>query len=324
MTAPTARSTLLALLGWPVSHSLSPAMHNAAFRATGLDACYLACAVRPDALGAAMAGLYALGFAGANVTIPHKEAVLALAVEADADARAIGAANVLVRVEGGFRAHNTDAPGFLRALTGAGFDVRGSRALILGAGGAARAVVHALLAAGAASVAVANRTPQRARRLVDEFRAPDKAEVIALEWDADSLAGRLARATLVVNATALGLSVPAGGGGAGEATGENGSAAGPASAAASLIWWETIFTAAPRHALAVDLVYDPPETAFLQAARRAGLATLGGLPMLVHQAALAWTHWFGSPGPDDIMLQAALAALAAEAEPRGASRGAGA
>ncbi|HEX2507757.1 MAG TPA: shikimate dehydrogenase, partial [Miltoncostaeaceae bacterium] len=183
------------IIGWPVEHSLSPAMHNAAFAALGLNWAYVAFPVPPDRVEAAIAGLAAAGCAGLNATIPHKAAALRVASAASEAAVAIGAANTLVPDgAGGFRADNTDAAGFLRALDEqAPLDLDGAQALVLGGGGAARAVVHALRSRGA-RVLVANRTPARAAELGDPVPFAPRA-----------LRKAAAQAALVVNATSLGL-----------------------------------------------------------------------------------------------------------------------
>jgi shikimate dehydrogenase len=175
---------LTGVLGWPVAHSRSPAIQNAAFRAAGLDWRYVKLPVPPDLFAETVRALPASGYRGANVTIPHKLAALELADEASDAARAIGAANTLTFAEGAIRADNTDAGGFLAAL---GESPRGRTALVLGAGGAARAVVWALQDAGAADVAVWNRTPERAHEL--GARAVERPEP----------------ADIVVNATSVGL-----------------------------------------------------------------------------------------------------------------------
>lgn len=289
-----AQTRLVALLGDPVAHSLSPAMHNAGFREAGLNACYLAFAVPAAGLPRAVDGLRALGFLGANVTVPHKEQVLHLVDAIDPVARAAGAVNTLAWRDGRVVGHNTDGDGFLAALAEAGFDPRGREALLFGAGGAARGVALALLLAGARRVWLANRTPARAEDLARSLTAalsllPEPAAagpgLAALPLEAGAVARVAPGVTLIVNCTTAGMH--------------------PAVDAAA---WED-FRPFPAGALAVDLVYNPARTRFLALAEGAGLATLGGLGMLVHQAALAWRHWFGRTGPVDVFYRAARAAL---------------
>ncbi len=277
---PGAQTRPFAVLGFPVRHSLSPAMHNAAFRALGLDACYLALAVAPPDLGPALAGARALGFGGLNVTVPHKEQALAVAAEVDPEAREIGAANTLVPCPGGWRAHNTDAEGLLRGLAAdLGFRAPGRRCLILGAGGAARAAAVALRRAGAKEILVANRNVARAQALAATLARVEAVDLAAAP-------GRLGPGDLVVSATPEGLD-PKG------------------------RWpWPPSLLSAGTYAY--DLAYRPGgETALALAAREAGLIAASGRSMLLHQGALAFTLWTGSPPPLDAMTQA----LAPPAEP---------
>jgi shikimate dehydrogenase len=273
MTAATARA---GIIGWPVEHSLSPAMHNAAFQALGLDWHYDRLLAPPGQVGGLLAGLAARGYRGANVTVPHKEAVLPFLARLGGQAQAIGAVNTLVWGPEGWTGHNTDAAGFLAALREVGFEPAGASALVLGAGGAARAVVYALSAAGC-SLAIHNRTPERAAGL-----AADMASVGGPPVQAISLAELQPDAIdLLVNATSLGLGTQAG-----------------ASA-----WPEP--RPLPAHWTVYDLVYKPAETALLARARAAGAAAVGGLGMLVHQGALAFELWTGQPAPVEVMREAA-------------------
>jgi shikimate dehydrogenase len=271
------------LMGWPVEHSISPAMQNAAFRALGLAWHYDLLPVPPGQVGDLLAGLAARGYKGANVTVPHKQAVLPFLARIEGAARAIGAVNTLVHEEeGGWAGHNTDAAGFLAALREAGFEPAGASALVLGAGGAARAVVHALSSAGC-RVAIHNRTPERAARLAEEMapaggRPPRAISLHEFEPDA---------VDLLVNATSLGMGAQAG-----------------ASA-----WPEPL--PLPARWTVYDLVYKPAETPFLSRAREAGATAVGGLGMLVHQGALAFELWTGQPAPLEVMRAAARRALEA-------------
>lgn len=274
------------LIGWPVEHSLSPAMHNAAFEALGLGWQYELLPVPPGQLGAALAGLQADGFRGANVTVPHKSAVIAVLDEIDDAARVIGAVNT-IRVRGKVRiGHNTDAAGFLRALREAGVEPAGRRALLLGAGGAARAVAYALAQAGC-SVAIRNRTARRAAELVHDMQCLGLGAPVA--WvPGEAALGELdlARFDLLVNATTAGMwprieDQP---------------------------WPEAL--AIPSHWTVFDLVYNPLETRLLRQARQAGALSIDGLGMLVWQGALAFELWTGQEPPADLMRAAALQTLA--------------
>ncbi|REJ36330.1 MAG: shikimate dehydrogenase [Bacillota bacterium] len=280
-------TVLCALLGSPVAHSGSPAMHDAAFAATGRDARYLAFDVSAAGFPAAVRGLAALGAAGANVTIPHKEQALALADEATDRARRSGSANVLAFRDGRVLADDTDGAGFARAVAEAGARLEGAALLLLGAGGAARAVSAAALDGGAAQVWVYNRSPERAVKLARDLD-PSGRRVRVLE--AGDLGGAVAGADLVVNATSLGL----------RPDDPSPLAAAPGGwGAAADLWLQ-----ARPGTVAVDIVYAPHDTAFLRGARAAGLRTVDGRRMLVWQAALAWEAWFGETGPVDVMAAA--------------------
>lgn len=277
LTVAGAHTRLAAVIGHPVRHSLSPAMHNAAFAELGLDWVYVACEVAPGAVGAAFAGARALGFGGLSVTIPHKAAALEAVDEATDAAHAVGAVNTVVPlVDGRLRGDNTDGAGFLASVAEEGFDPAGRVCVVLGAGGAARAVVHALAGAGAAEVVVVNRTPARA----------SAAAALAGAAGRVGTPGDVTRAHLVVNATPLGL---AGSGSAElpvdpELLGEG--------------------------QLLVDLVPNPAVTPLMKAAQGRGAAVAGGLGMLVHQGALAFELWTGRPAPLEVMRAAAVRALA--------------
>lgn len=283
-----------ALLGWPVGHSLSPAMHNAAFREQGIQAIYVALAVPPEELDEAVRGLASLGFGGANVTIPHKEAVLGYLDEVTPEALLIGAVNTIVCRDGRLTGHNTDGQGFLRHLYAEGIDPAGQNAVILGAGGAARAVAAALAGAGVRTLVVAGRTPERAEAVAGLARRAASAAGMEVEAAPVALPSReaelaLADAHLVVNCTPVGMA---------PATGESPLPDGLGGLRPGTVVYDT--------------VYRPPQTRLLRDARARALVTIGGLGMLVHQGALAWELWFGRPGPVPVMWAAAEAALTGE------------
>ncbi len=268
------------LFAHPAGHSLSPAMHNAAFRELGLDAHYRALDVAPEGLADAVAALRAPDVAGANVTIPHKQAVIPWLDGLTDAARAVGAVNTITPTGHGLVGDNTDVEGFLRALAELGLDPRGVSCLVLGAGGAARAVAVGLLRAGA-RLSLYNRTVARAERLAAEL--VDEGEVRVVRGG--ELAASVRDTRLLVHAT------PAGMEGATEAVDP------------------LPHGVLPREGAVVDLVYRPPETRLLARARRAGLVTLNGLPMLVHQGALSFERWFERPAPVAVMRRAAETAL---------------
>jgi shikimate dehydrogenase len=274
-----ALTVLTGVLGYPVRHSLSPAMHNAAFRALGLNWVYLAFEVAPDRLAQAIAGMRGLGIRGVNLTIPHKEAVIPLLDGLTDAARHIGAVNTLFWDSERLIGDNTDTEGFLRALYESGVNPAGQTVLVLGAGGAARAVVYALRQQGC-TVWLANRSQERAQALADAFGC---AGVLPLEHDV--LAECAAHADGVVNCTSLGMEPHA----------------------------DTMLPvpveALPAGAWVCDLVYRPLQTRLLQAAAARGLKTIDGLGMLVYQGALAFERWTGSPAPVEVMRGAVRNAL---------------
>ncbi|HTS92442.1 MAG TPA: shikimate dehydrogenase [Stellaceae bacterium] len=255
---------LAGLIGWPVSHSRSPRIHNYWIERHGLVGAYVPLAVRPDRLAEALRGLSALDFAGCNVTIPHKEAVLRLVDEVDPIARRIGAVNtVVVGVDGRLAGRNTDAVGFIESLREAAPSWRADLgpAVVMGAGGGARAVVASLAERGAREIRVLNRTPARAAALAAEFGAP----VSALPWE--RRADALSDAALLVNATSQGMH--------GQQP------------------LELSLDRLPTRALVCDIVYIPLETPLLATARGRGNPTVGGLGMLLYQARAAFESWFG-------------------------------
>jgi len=270
------KTKLVGLIGWPVEHSLSPAMHNSAFAALNLNWRYLPLPVHPERLGEAVAGLRALGFVGANVTVPHKEAVMSYLDHVTPEAQAIGAVNTIVVREGRSIGHNTDWCGFLAALSEGGFDPQGKRVVVLGAGGAARAVVYALAHAGA-QVTVLNRTLARAQVLVKDFSPLFPALPLTLQ----TLEEQTAEAHLLVNATPVGTWPEVN----------------------QSIWPQGLTF--PGHLTVFDLVYNPRQTKLLRQAEAAGAKAIGGLGMLVHQGAAAFELWTGEKAPVETMYEAA-------------------
>jgi shikimate dehydrogenase len=266
----------LGVLGWPVAHSRSPAMHNAALAALGMeDWHYQRLPVPPELFAQTTRALAGAGFLGANVTIPHKHAALALAGQASAAASQIGAANTLTFAEDGtITAENTDAPGLIAALE---LSPRGRSALVLGAGGSARAAVWALREAGAGEVSVWNRTHERARLLADELgvravRATEPADVL-------------------VNCTSVGL--------------EGGAIERSATEREGLNQLGLTFDQVGNYSYVVDFVYRSDQTPLLAAAAAHGARTLDGLEILVAQGALSFALWTGLEPPLDVMRDAA-------------------
>jgi shikimate dehydrogenase len=270
---------LAAVIGDPVRHSMSPAIHNAAFRATGLDWVFVALPVATGDVSRALAGMRALGIDGLSVTMPHKAAVAAAVDELDADAAALDAVNCVWRAGERLGGINTDGPGFVASLADAGFSPAGRRCVVLGAGGAARAVVLALARSGAAEVSVVNRTAARAEAAA--ALAGDIGRVAPVEV--------VEEADLIVNATSVGM-------------GEQDRASGAMPLPGALV--------APHHVVA-DLVVHPLDTTLLRHARSVGATPVDGAGMLVHQAALAFERWTGVPAPVDVMLGAVRQGLQA-------------
>lgn len=269
------------VIGFPVAHSRSPAMHEAAFRALGLDAVYLRFEVEPSRLEDALRGVVALGLGGVNVTLPHKARALALVDEASDAARAIGAVNTIVRRGDRLVGDNTDADGLVRSLVEAGFDATGAHVVVLGAGGAARAAVVGLGHAGAAQITVAARRLDQAEALARELAGhAGSAALHAIAIETGPLREAFAETTLLVQATSATLH-----------DGPHGAAL---VAALPL-------DALGRDAVVTDLVYTPRDTALLRAARELSLHTVDGLGMLVHQGALAFRAFTGRDAPLDAM-----------------------
>jgi shikimate dehydrogenase len=263
MSSPN-RFLLAGVMGWPVMHSRSPLMHNYWFRQHELAGTYVPLAIEPQGLAAALKALRPLGFAGCNLTIPHKQQAMAIVDEVDAVAKRIGAIScVVVRPDGSLAGTNNDWFGFIHNLKQEqpGWRADAGPAVVLGAGGGSRAVCYGLLQDGAKEIRLVNRTLARARGLADEFGGP----IRALPWEQrhDALEG----AALVVNATSQGM------------VGQ------PA--------LDLRLDKLSKAALAADIIYIPLETPFLAAARQRGNRTANGLGMLLHQGRPAWKLWFG-------------------------------
>lgn len=295
----------LGLLGWPVAHSLSPAMQQAALHALGLPWTYELLPTPPDALAAAVQTLRQQGFVGANVTVPHKQAVMPWLDDLTPVARAMGAVNTLFWTTGPLSAQagrvdsavetgvqssclvgdNTDGRGFIADLRAHGVLIAPQRALVIGGGGAARAVVYALAEAGAA-VAIVNRTLAHAQAIAAAVASHIAGAQLTCGTFPDDLASAAAGATLVVNSTSVGLWPDV-----------------------DAMPWEETLAFRPDQVV-YDLVYQPRLTALLRKAQADGARVIDGLGMLVEQGAAALTRWTGQPAPVAVMRQAAEAALA--------------
>ena len=267
-----------ALIGDPVAHSLSPVMHNAAFAAMGIDAAYELWPTPLADLATRMQALRSGDILGVNVTVPHKQAVMPYCDETSDTARRIGAVNTLIPLDGRITGDNTDAYGFARMLREACAGPLPGSALILGAGGAARAVAVALVDAGVGSVTIANRTRSRANALVETLRGAGVLDVDVIDWD--DLGRMVGDAGLVVNATAIGwhgdeMPVP-----------------------------DAVIDGLDPASVVLDLTYR--ETALLRTVRERGIAATDGLPMLIHQGARSLELWTGRYPPVDVMTRAVL------------------
>lgn len=281
------------LIGRGLKHSISPLFQQAAFDHLGLDVRYEVWETGQSELSAAVEGIRQPSKLGANVTIPYKEAVLSLLDVVDRDAQRIGAVNTIVNRGGKLTGYNTDSTGFLKALEKEGrFNPTGKSAVLLGAGGVARAASYALLGAGIKSLVVTDIITEKVNELVSDLersllgRRELYPEIRVLYQDDPQLEDVVSGCDLLVNCTPMGM--------------KHSAAEGQSPLKASLI---------PKRALVYDVVYNPIETPLLAAAKRAGASTLGGLAMLVYQGAVSFELWTGKPSPVDIMVQAAKGAL---------------
>ena len=276
----------LGIIGYPIGHSISPIFQQAGLDHLGIDATYEKWEVTPDGVGDFVAGLRAPGTLGINITVPHKQAVIPFLDEVDEWATAAGAVNTIVNHDGHLTGYNTDGLGFLRALlVETGYDPSRTRALILGAGGAARGILLALVRGGVDSLVIANRTLERAETLA-QLSSDNGVGSEAISLSGDALTEAAASANLIVNCTTMGMS---------HGPDEHGS---PISAAQI-----------PATAIVNDVVYTPLLTPILKEAATAGATALGGLHMLVYQGVLSFQMWTGVDAPVDVMLAAATAEM---------------
>lgn len=280
------------VIGYPLGHSLSPAILQAAFDASGLEAHYDAWQTPPEELEARIARLRADDVLGANVTIPHKEAVMPLLDRLDERAKRTGAVNTIANDGGQLVGYNTDVAGFGRALReDAGFDPKGKRTAVLGAGGAARAVVLALIEEGASTIVVTGPIPEQLDKLVADLRGivGPGVTLTSTDWLDGAFLRAIADADLFVNCTPVGM--------------RGSETEGRSPIAADHL---------PDGAVVFDLVYNPPETPLLRTAKQRGAKAVSGLGMLVYQAAESFRLWTGQEAPVERMLEAAREALAGE------------
>lgn len=268
---------VFAVFGDPIEHSLSPVMHNAAFKALGMDCTYHAFRVSKENLKNAIKGAHAMGFGGLNLTVPLKEEALKI-VQPDPLAAAMGAVNT-VDFKDGIRGYNTDGIGAERALVDAGVKIEGAKVLIVGAGGAARGISFQLASDGA-DVIIANRTPERAMQLADDVALVGNVKGCGLE----QLDDLIASAEVLINCTTLGMYPHV---------------------------EDTIVTAEQMHAdlVVFDIVYNPLRTKLLTEAEKAGARTVSGVMMLVYQGVEAFRIWTGVEPPAEVMKEAVMGEL---------------
>jgi len=272
----------LGIIGYPIGHSISPIFQQAALDDLGIDATYEKWEVTPEEVGDFVNGLRAPDSLGINITLPHKQAVIPFLDEVDEWATSAGAVNTIVNHDGRLSGHNTDGPGFLQALlVETGYDPKGTRALILGAGGAARGILLALVRGGVDSLVIANRTLERAETLA-QLSSDNGVASEAIPISGDALTEAAASADLIVNCTSMGMS---------HGPDEHGS--------------PLLAAQIPASCIVNDVVYNPLVTPLLKEAAEAGATVLGGLHMLIYQGVLSFRMWTGQDPPVDVMLEAA-------------------
>jgi len=280
------KTQVCGIIGDPIEHTMSPVMHNAAFKKLGLDFVYLPFRVKKEALSRAVDVVRVLNIKGLNVTIPHKVAIIPFLDKLDPLAEKIGAINTIVNDEGVLTGYNTDATGFLQALLEQGVEPEGKTTVILGAGGASRAISF-ILAERGAHLIILNRQSGRAEELAQRIAQVLKKEVKALALSEENLAKVLARADILVNTTSVGMNP------------------------------DIDETPVPAKLLksgliVFDIVYNPVQTRLLKEAEAAGAKTINGLEMLVWQGAMAFEKWAGQKAPLDLMKREAIKALGHE------------
>ncbi len=259
---------LYGIVGDPIAHSLSPRMQNAAFEAAGLEALYLPFHVRSGDLTDFIQAARQWPLQGFNITVPHKQKMLELVDEVSEEARVIGAVNCVVREKEKLTGYNTDAPGYLEALTkGADWEPDGKTITVLGAGGAARAVVYALLSHQAEKIFLINRTLEKGEALAADFNKIFPGKITPLPWDNVNLETALSESHLLTNATSVGLK--------------------------GNEFSDLPLAVLPKTSLVSDLVYGSEETSLVKGARAAGLTAHGGFDMLLHQGVVSFRLWTG-------------------------------
>lgn len=274
------RTQIYGVIGDPIAHSLSPAMHNAAFQSLKLDCIYLAFNVKSDKVEDALKGMRSLGIHGLNVTMPHKKAVIPYLDEVDKTARFLSSVNTIFNDNGRLRGFSTDGTGAHHALEESGVEIRDKKIVLLGGGGAAKAIAYTL-AREAGELILLNRTPEKVKALVEALSRTYPGKVIAAPLSPSTIRAELADADILINATSVGMSP---------------------NTSESLVkpeWLKPNLTV-------MDIVYNPLETKLAKAARIVGARVISGLEMLVYQGAASFEIWNGQPAPVKVMRQAAL------------------
>jgi len=284
----TSKTKTLGIFGHPISHTLSPVMHNAVIKALGLDMAYLPFEVKPPNLKEAINGIKSLGIIGVNITIPHKESVIRFLDDISEEARLVGAVNTIVNKDRKLVGYNTDGSGYMASLKEElGFNPKSKRIIIIGAGGAARGILAALATQKPKSITVANRTLSRAVSLIKAFKGKFRdTRFEAINLDDNMLKMSFNSVDLLINTTSVGMK----------------------QGKTLKIPLETL----PKIAIVSDIIYNPLETLLLKKAKKIGLTTHGGLGMLVHQGARSFKLWTGMDAPMNVMRKAALKALKME------------
>ena len=272
----TGATRVVGIIGWPVAHSLSPAIQNAAFKESGIDCVYVPLPVQEIDLGAAVKGIKALGFAGANVTVPYKEKVMEYLDDIHPDALKVGAVNTIVVSNDKIIGYNTDVGGFSAALGRHQVNVAGQKAMLLGAGGAAKAVVQSLINSGCTDIAVGARSGSKAGSFAESFG------VKGFDWLDENFKCLYKDADIIINTTPVGME-------------------GIEDKALPVVWTDVKETA-----FAADIVYNPSFTAFLRQAKMRGCRGMNGLSMLVEQGALSFSLWLGKEPQREVMYEVLL------------------
>ena len=278
-------TTLVGVIGYPIAHSLSPPMHNAAFRELGMDWAYVAFGVEPERVPEAIRGIVALGMVGINVTIPHKGAAAEIVDEVDDTAQALGSVNTIHNLDGKLKGYSTDGPGFVRSVEETGTSLAGKAVVLIGSGGSARAVAHALAKAEVSRLTLAARRPFKAEEVAEMVAEHTGKSVKVADLNADAAREAVREAEVVIDSTSVGMH--------------------PNTDVPPVVPGEWLHAGQ----LVCDLTYNPRDTVLLKAARAASADVLDGTGMLVHQGAIAFEVWTGRQAPVETMREALLRAL---------------